>query len=87
MNRLKLGKEALVLSILTLITVLTWIGFQVYWTLNKSTILELTKKQMEPLNPKIKKTVIEDLQNKLSFSEEELNVVSVPTGTQSGILR
>lgn len=88
MIKIKLGREALVLSILTLITVLTWIGFEVYWTLHRSTIPEITKKQMEPLDPNLKINIIENLKNNLTIPMEELNIVTVSTttATQGGIL-
>lgn len=77
--KFKLGKEALILSIMTLLTVTAWIFFEVYRTLHKSTITQVTKKQMEPLDPKINTTIIQSLKENLSFSDEELNIVPMPT--------
>lgn len=82
MNKIRMGKEALILSVLTLITVINWIGFQVYWTFHQNTIPEATKKQMETLNPKIKTETLESLKTKISFSEEELNTIT-PESTES----
>lgn len=72
----KLGKEALIIAIMTLITILTWIGLEVYRTVVKTTIPEVTQEQMAPLNPKIKTETIDSLKANLSFSEAELNVAT-----------
>jgi len=77
-KKFKLGKDALILSIMTLITVLSWIGFEIYRTATMSTISRATREQMTPLNPKIEKTIIEDIKKNLSFSEGELNIVVLP---------
>lgn len=84
-TKFKLGKDALILSIMTLLTIITWISFEVYRTLHKPTTTQVTKKQMEPLNPKINTTTIQSLKENLSFSDEELNIVptSAPTPTES----
>lgn len=83
MKDFKLGKDALILAIITLITVLTWIGFEVYWAVRRTTIPKVTQEQMRPLDPKIKTETIEKLKTNLWFSEEELNIVSPPVVTES----
>lgn len=88
MKKPKLGKDALTLSIMTLITVLTWIGFAIYRTTIRSTITQATQEQMKPLDPKINKQTLESLKNNRSFSQEELDlVVQMPQeATQGGAL-
>lgn len=83
MNGLKLGKNALMTSILTLITVLTWIGLEVYETATKTTIPKVTQEQMLPLNPVLKTDIIEALKNNLSFSVEELNIINVSSSSSA----
>jgi hypothetical protein len=78
MKKIKLGKDALTLSILTLVTVLTWIGFDVYKALTKSEIPRVLQKQIAPLNPKVDWEIIEELRNKKTVSEEELKTVVIP---------
>lgn len=85
MKEFKLGKNILILSIMTLITVLTWIGFEVYRVATKTTIPKVTQEQLTPLNPKIKKETIEKLKTNISFSEEELNRIGVSPGTESAV--
>ena len=71
----KLGKDALILSATTLITVLVWIGFEIHQTATKSTISKLTQQQMAPLSPKINKKILQTLKDNFSFSQEELNTL------------
>ena len=72
MNEFKLGKNALIISIMTLITVLTWIAFEVYRMATKTTIPKVTQEQMAPLNPQIKKETIEKIKQNIWLSPEEL---------------
>lgn len=65
-NSFKLGKDALILAIMTLITIITWLAFDVYRTSKKTTIAETTKEQMRILDPKINKEIIDSLKNDLS---------------------
>ena len=77
MRKSKINRDIFVLSILTLITVLTWIAFDVYQALTRTTIPEVIQEQMKPLEPKIDKTKIERLQERLSISEEELEKIII----------
>lgn len=83
MNKFKLGRDALILSIMTLITVLTWIAFEVYRIAMETTLPKITQQQMIVLSPKIRTDILESLKTNLSFTEEELNAVT-PISTQSG---
>jgi len=78
MNKLQLGKDALIIAILTLITVLTWVGLDVYRTLTKTEIPQILQRQIAPLNPKIPVTTMEGLEPRLSFTQEELSEVVIP---------
>lgn len=70
-----LNQDILILSILTLITVLTWIAFDVLKTWRKTTVPKVLKEQLAPLNPNFDTETLESLKQKLSISEEELNSV------------
>lgn len=85
-SKFKLGKDALILAILTLITVLTWVGFDVYQAAKKTTITKATQEQMRSLDPKINRKTIDSLKENLSFSQEELNFEASQPTTESGIL-
>lgn len=65
-NNFKLGKEVLVLAVMTLLTIITWLAFDVYHASKKTTIAETTKEQMRILDPKINKDIINALKNNLS---------------------
>lgn len=65
-NNFKLGKEVLVLAVMTLLTIITWLAFDVYRVSKKTTIAETTKEQMRVLDPKINKDVINALKNNLA---------------------
>lgn len=65
-NSFKLGKDALILAVMTLITIITWLAFDIYRTSRKTTIAETTKEQMRVLEPKINKEIINSLRNNLS---------------------
>ena len=81
MKKIKLGKDALKLAILTLITVITWIGFDVYRALTKSDIPKILQRQIAPLNPKLDWETVERLKTKGTVGEEELKKVVVPETT------
>jgi hypothetical protein len=83
MKDFRLGKNALFFSILTLITVLTWIGVEVYLTATKTTIPKVTQEQMAPLDPRIKEEVIENLKANFWLSEEEISNFNFPSSTES----
>ncbi len=86
-KKLKFGTHVLAVALLTLITSLTWIAFEVYQSSHKSTITQATQEEMKSLNPNMNKEVLEALKKDISFKEEDLNlVISQPT-TQSGILK
>lgn len=85
-SKFKLGKDALILAILTLITGLTWVGFEVYLVTKKTTITQATQEQMRPLDPKINRKTIDSLKENLSFNLEELNFETSQPTTESGIL-
>lgn len=85
MREFKLGRDALILSILTLITVITWIGYEVYYAATKTTIPKVTQEQLTPLNPKLKKEVMEDLKSNLWYGAGDLTLASSPVSTESAI--
>jgi len=82
-KKFQLGKDILSLIIFTLITVLTWVSFEVWVSATKSTIPKATKEQMTALNPNISREVLESLKKKISLSEEELNKSDINSSTAS----
>jgi len=68
----KISQEFLTLSVLTLITVLVWAGFEIYWAYNKSTIEVDVRQQLAPLDPKLDRETLKKLQERREISFEEL---------------
>ena len=76
----KSKKNLLRIVVFTTITVFIWIAFDVYRNLSKSSIPQVLKEQLEPLNPNFNKEVLESLKKRKHITSEELN--SVPEITQ-----
>lgn len=76
---MKLGKDSLITAILTLVTILTWVGVETYRTLTKEEIPKVLKEQMRPLDDQLSAQVFNQLRSRQTFSPEELNVRQVPT--------
>lgn len=71
--KFKIGKDLLVLAVLTLLVIVTWVGFDIYKAFNKTTISKATKEQMQKLDPTLDTEVIEDIKSRIVFSEDDLN--------------
>lgn len=76
MNKRKsLSKNTLLLSILTTITIFTWIGFDIYYHFKKDVELQIPKEYLEPINPNLDKEILEKLKTRKTISKEELDSV------------
>lgn len=82
MREKRLGRDLLILAIMTVITVFTWVGLEVYRALTETEIPAVLQRQIEPLNPTIEKGVLESLKSRKAFSSEEL-VTAPPLGEES----
>ncbi len=78
MKRPKLSQELLTLAVLTVITVFTWIGLEVFRTLSHADPVKIPQDQLEPLEPNLDLKVIENLSQKETVAIEELNLTSPP---------
>ncbi|MFC1711610.1 hypothetical protein ACFLZ1_03435 [Patescibacteria group bacterium] len=74
-RRKTVNKDLFTLSVLTTITVFTWIGFDVYRTLNKSTPKKVEKALLQKLDPTFDKKTIEFLKTRKYVSQEELDSI------------
>jgi hypothetical protein len=84
MKKFKLGKDILILTIITLVTVLSWVSLEVWTVAHQTTVTKITQEQIAPLNPKINTEIIESLKSKLTLSTEQINqLVSSPPATPS----
>jgi len=72
MKTRRFSKDILMLAILTVITVFTWIGVDVYRAFNKPTPPIVPAEQLLPLNPKLETRVIDDLTSRQMLERETL---------------
>lgn len=80
MKKQTIGKDLLILSILTTISVAVWIAVDIYKALYKSDIPQVLKIQMEPLNPKLDTIILEQLESRKFFDlKEEFIPPPLPT--------
>lgn len=63
--------------IFTLVTVLIWIGFEIYLSQQKTVVSEDFQPYTMPLNPNIDRAVLQEMQNLRSFTDEELQDFSL----------
>ncbi|GEM_PF-1988342 len=70
------GQNWVTFMIFTLITVVIWIGFDVYRTLNKKSLPDISEKEVSPFNPSLDTTIIDLLKDRLSPPDEALNNLS-----------
>ena len=61
MKRKYVSRDILILSLCTLITVLVWIGFDVYRILTKEEEPYVPTSQLIPLNPKVDQEIIDQI--------------------------
>lgn len=73
-------QNILKLVILTTITVFSWIAFDIYHTLRKSTVPQVLQEQLELLDPNFDKKTLESLRKRRVITLKELD--SVPEITQ-----
>jgi hypothetical protein len=71
MKKRRLSKDILILAILSLITVLTWIGLDLHRILFKEEELYVPPQQLEPLNPEIDQEIINQLSGQSLFEKGE----------------
>ncbi len=71
MKKKRVSKDILILVILSLITVFTWIGLDVYRIFFKDEELYVSPQQMEPLNPEIDQETIDQISQESLFGKGE----------------
>lgn len=59
------NKDIFFLSLLTFLTVVAWIGFDIYHAAVTSTISPILEKQIQPLTPKFDTEIVEVLKKNL----------------------
>jgi hypothetical protein len=72
MKKTRISKDTLVFAVFTLITVFVWMATDIYRALNKSRIPKILSQQIAPLNPRVDRVALDQLESKLFFSSEEV---------------
>jgi len=86
-KKIKINQDLLVISILTLTTVLVWVGTNTYHNFVAKKTTTIKKELLTPLKPEINQKLIADLEKKKYLSEEEIAQVlsqakkATPTAT------
>jgi len=82
MKKSKLPRDLFIVSLLTLITVFTWIVFDVYRAAKKIEIPEVLQRQIEPINPEINTSILEDLSKRDNMGKSDVPPLATPTPTK-----
>lgn len=57
-----------VFSILTTITLLTWVGFEIYQAFNKPGIVTISEEVLAPLTPSLNRGVLDNMEGRRFFT-------------------
>lgn len=60
------------LSLISFITVVIWIGFEIYWSYKQKNPIPNIQKQIEPLNPNIDTATIQSLKSRQKITIDDL---------------
>lgn len=73
-----------VLGILTLITILLWIGFAAYRSLTSEVPIKVPDEILEPISPSLDTKTLSDVGNRLFFLEQDLaNIILITSPSPS----
>lgn len=79
-SRDRLQRQLLELSIITLITVVIWIGYEVYATLTNPVDTNVTKAELQSIPAPLQSEKFDTLRDKLVIDEESLASFTLSTG-------
>ncbi len=88
MNKYKVPNFITIL-ILTLITIVIWVGFEVYGNLTKSEEVIVSDEIIEPLVPTLDEEALENVNQRLFFEESEIRdalTTITPEATEDVVL-
>lgn len=84
MRQSKFPKDLFFISILTLLTVITWIIIDAYRAVSKNDIPKVLQQQIEPLNPQLDIKILENLSGRIQVGKDALLLPKVtPTIIES----
>src|SRR4030042_3053231 len=76
----QLKKQFLELGILTLLTVIVWIGYSIYIALTQPSQTQVTKKELEPVPTTLNIELLESLSQREGVSDKDLEEYSLNLG-------
>ena len=79
-SRERLQRQLLELSIITLITVVIWIGYEVYATLTSPVDTNVSADELRPIPPPLQSEKFEPLRDRLVIDDETLDGFTLSTG-------
>jgi len=88
MKKYKVPKFITIL-ILTLITIIIWVGFEVYGNLTKSEEVAVADEIIEPITPTLDEETLQDVDQRLFFEENEISdavTTTIPEATEESDL-
>ncbi len=71
-QKLKARKGLLYILIFSLVTVFIWIGISIFLSQKKTKVPEKVQNYTKPLNPNIDREIVEEIEARRYFSEDEL---------------
>lgn len=89
---LMLQQNVLMVLLLTLVVIMLWVGFTIYFSYSKTTITPTDAQLIAPLSPKLDSKLFDTLKTRKSWSDDELNsfqtsiVVTTVPGSESSPL-
>lgn len=84
-GKFQLSQSALIIGVFSLLSVGSWIAFDLYRALVKTTLPEVLQAQIQPLPTEINEEVLADLRGRLQLDEATLNQVeTIPAQAPEG---
>lgn len=80
---MKKRSDTTVLAILTILTVLTWVGFDAYRRLVRKDLQDIPPEVLAPLNPSLDTEILDNIEARRSFSQEEISRYEPTPGVPS----
>ena len=74
----KLSVEFLYVAVFTTVTVMLWVGFEVFRSLTTAAVIpQVTKEQLEPLSAEIDLEVLDSLRTRQQITQTQLDLLEV----------
>ncbi|MDO8503693.1 MAG: hypothetical protein Q7S60_03305 [bacterium] len=65
-----------VFAVLTTLTILTWVGFEIYQAFNKPGMVAISEEVLAPLTPSLNKTVLDNMEQRRFFEPGAFQVAT-----------